>query len=97
MNNYYIQMVWQFARGLIADHKFKFIFTLMFGWYARIIMVAVSAFYYFLKSLQDSGVLKNIEDFIFLRLDNVTLIMQQCMPHILNLKMAFECLKSVPL
>jgi hypothetical protein len=96
MNNYYIQIIWQFFRGFIADHKFKFIFTIIFGWYARIVMVALSAFYYFLKSLQDSGILKNIEDFIFIRLDNITLIVQHCMPNILNLKEAFQCLKGIP-
>ena len=78
---------------LVNSNKGKFIFGILSNWYLYVMAGGISAAYYVLKALKDTGILDRVQNFIFPILDNCVNIAKDCTPKILNLQELYKCLQ----
>ncbi|MBN9543380.1 MAG: DUF2670 domain-containing protein [Alphaproteobacteria bacterium] len=82
----------QFFGWMKASPAGIFIHTILFKWYLIIAVPAVYIGYHFLKGLENTGILKRVEDHLTSYLETLVKVSENCTPLILNIYDFYDCL-----
>lgn len=83
-------------RAIMANPMGIFVYGILSKWYVMVMIACAVTTFWVFKGLEESGVLKDMEDTVRDGLTQVKGVAQHCTPHIRDLGKVWDCVNNTP-